>query len=294
MDEKIKELIKIKRPNLSKNSVQTYGSIIKTVFNKAFNDEEFDEKKLNEVKKILEALKDINPRTRKTMLSALVVMTDNKAYKDIMLKDIDTYNKEEDKQVKNEKQEENWVDNKEIDDLLTLLEKEAKYTYKKSNPTASDYQQVQNYIILCLMGGKYIPPRRSKDYVDFKIKNIDKEKDNYIDKNKFVFNSYKTAKYYGKQEIEIPKALKPIITKWIKYNPTDYLLFDTKMKQLSNVKLNQRLNKLFDKKASVNALRHTYLSEKYGHSIDERNEMKKDFEAMGSSDIQEKNYIKKA
>ena len=43
-------------------------------------------------------------------------------------------------------------------------------------------------------------------YID-KIKNIDKSKDNYMNKNKLVFNSYKTAKTYGQQELEIPEAL---------------------------------------------------------------------------------------
>ena len=42
------------------------------------------------------------------------------------------------------------------------------------------------------MGGIYIPPRRSLDYVCFKIKNINRDEDNYLDKNEFVFNKYKT------------------------------------------------------------------------------------------------------
>ena len=157
-----------------------------------------------------------------------------------------------------------------------------------------DYQTIQNYIILCLLGGVYIPPRRSKDYVDFKIKNIDKSKDNYLIKNKLVFNSYKTAKTYGQQEIIVPPELLKILRKWIKCNPTDYLLFDSNKHQLSNVKLNQRLNKLFDhKKVSTNALRHTFLSEKYQSTIKANNDMAKDMKDMGSSTIQERVYIKK-
>ena len=84
------------------------------------------------------------------------------------------------------------------------------------------------------------------------------------------------------------------MNKWIKINHTDYLLFDTNDNALSNVKLNQRLNKLFDhKKVGVNQLRHTYLSDKYQSSIDTNNEMANDLKNMGSSMIQEKIYIKK-
>ena len=50
---------------------------------------------------------------------------------------------------------------------------------------------------------------------------------------------------------------KKIVTKWITIYPTDYLFFDTFFQPLSSVKLNQRLNKLYDNKwISVNALRH--------------------------------------
>jgi hypothetical protein len=60
------------------------------------------------------------------------------------------------------------------------------------------------------------------------------------------------------------------------------------------VKLNQRLNKLFDhKKVGVNQLRHTFLSDKYQSTIQANNDMAKDMKDMGSSTIQEKIYIKK-
>jgi len=49
-----------------------------------------------------------------------------------------------------------------------------------------------------LLGGLFIPPRRTKDMVDFKIKNnIDKTKDNYIDNMVRV----RTAKFYGEQKV---------------------------------------------------------------------------------------------
>jgi hypothetical protein len=72
-----------------------------------------------------------------------------------------------------------------------------------------------------------IPPRRSKDYTELKLVNVDKSKDNYMDtikrKNIFVFNAYKNAGKLGTQTVEIPLALKTIITKFIPKNNSEYL-----------------------------------------------------------------------
>jgi len=292
--ETIKNKIVEVRPHLSKQSISTYTSILKNLYSKVFKSDEVDISKFNETKKILDFLKTLEPNKRKTILSALVILTDKKEYRTQMLEDIQQYNEDQHKQEKSEKQNESWVEGEEIKKLIDAIGKEVKLIYKKENPSISDLQTVQNYIILCLLGGVYIPPRRSKDYVDFKIKNIDKSKDNYMNKNKLIFNSYKTSKTYGQQEIEIPIELQKILKKWIKINPTDYLLFDSNKNQLSNVKLNQRLNKLFgDKKVGVNQLRHTFLSDKYQESIKTNNEMADDLNKMGSSMIQEKIYIKK-
>lgn len=292
------EIIKNKiievRPHLSKQSVSTYTSILKNLYSKVFNSSEIDLTKFNDFKKILDFLKTLEPNKRKTVLSALVILTDKKEYRSQMLEDIQQYNEDQHKQEKTEKQNESWVDGDEIRSLINNMEKEVKLLYKKENLTMSDLQTIQNYIILCLLGGSYIPPRRSKDYVDFKINDIDKVKNNYMNKNTLVFNSYKTAKTYGQQIIEIPNELTKILKKWVKVNPTDYLLFDSNKNQLSNVKLNQRLNKLFGhKKVGVNQLRHTFLSDKYQESIKTNNEMANDLNKMGSSMVQEKIYIKK-
>ena len=115
-----------------------------------------------------------------------------------------------------------------------------------------------------------------------------------MEKNKFIFNSYKTAKTYGKQEVDIPVKLKNIIAKWIKINPTEYLFFDANMNKLSAVKLNQRLNKIFNgKKVGVNQLRHTYLTDKFADTIKKEKAIADTMEDMGSSKEMLKTYVKK-
>ena len=290
LKEKLKEL----RPSLSVQSINTYSSILKNLHIKVFGDDNIKLSNFGKTNDILKFLKSIPPNKRKTILSALVIITDISDYRNQMLEDIEEYNKDQHTQEKNDKQNESWVDGDEVKLIYNRLAKDAKLLMKKEQPTMHDIQVIQNYIILSLLGGIYIPPRRSKDYVEFKIHDIDRSKDNYMTNNEFVFNNYKTAKTYGQQKVTIPKELKNIITKWIKLNPTDYLLFDSNKNRLSNVKLNQRLNKLFDyKKVGVNQLRHTYLSDKYQSSIDTNNEMANDLKNMGSSMIQEKVYIKR-
>ena len=151
-----------------------------------------------------------------------------------------------------------------------------------------------NYIILCLLGGIFIAPRRSLDYTEFKIKSINKDDDNYLDKNELVFNKYKTAKFYAEQRVNCPKELKSILTKWIKINDSNYLLYDSNGGKLTSVKLNQRLNKIFGKKASVNLLRHSYLTDKFGDEIERKSTMANVAEDMGTSSAQViGTYIKK-
>ena len=295
MNEELVKLLKEKRPNISKSSLKTYESILRNLYEKVFPDGKFyDFDKFDkEDEKVLKFLNELPSNKRKTILSALVVITNNKSYRELMMDDIKEYNKEQAKQEKSKTQEENWVEKDDINKLYDILKNNAMLLYKKKNITNTDLQDIQNYIILSLFNGNYIPPRRSKDYTNFKIKNVDMEKDNYIKNNKMIFNSYKTAKTYGKQEIDIPIELNKILKKWIKINPTDFLLFDSSLNQLSNVKLNQRLNKLFGKKVGVNQMRKSYLSDKYSDLIDIKKEMADDFKKMGSSSGQENIYIKK-
>ena len=292
MTEQIKELIVANKPNISKSSITTYLSILKNLHIKVFGDN-IDVDNFKKADKVLTFLKDVEPSKRKTVLSALVVITDNKKYRDQMLKDIEEYKTNESTQMKNGKQSESWVDTETIDDIFNKLESNAKLIYKKKSYTSYDLQEIQLFIILCVLSGKFIPPRRSKDYVDFKIKDIDPEVDNYLYKKTMVFNSYKTAKTYQRQELPVPPELMKILNKWIKINPTEYLFFDSNLKKLSNVKLTQRLNKIFGKKASVNQMRHTYLSNKYQKTIELNKEMEEDMAKMGTSKAQEKIYIKK-
>jgi hypothetical protein len=257
--------IKSNRPKLSNGSITTYTSILSNLYKKIKGiNTPLDLDFFNDYDTIIDFLKDVPPKNRKTILSSLVIVTEKndngvvKKYRDLMMNDGDIARKEDEKQQKTEKQQNNWMSYENIEKVYKGVQKEVSPLMKKENPTMDDLQRIQNYIILSLY--ILIPPRRLLDYTEFKIKNIDKEKDNYMDKNNFIFNRYKTAKFYGSQKIEIPPKMRTILKKWISLNPTEYLLFDNHQKQLNPSKLNQRLNKIFGKKLSVNMLRHITVS----------------------------------
>ena len=294
----LSEHIKQCRPSLSDSSVKTYNSILKSLYLKIFGDGEIDFDNFEKSGKILDFLKEQEPNKRKTLMSALVVICkDPKPYRTQMLDDIKETAIQTAKQEKTPEQEEHHISQDALQAKFSELGMEAAHIYKKKVLTMADLQKIQDFIILALF--HLIPPRRAQDYTEFKIKNVDKEKDNYFDErvNDFVFTKYKTSKFYGSQIVPISKDLKLIIKKWIKANTntSDYLLFDTNGSKLTTVKLNQRLNRIFgsDKGCSVNNLRHSFLSDKYQDSIQMKKDMAADLEAMGSSLAQSSVYIQK-
>jgi len=298
MDE-IKKQLKENRPKISDSSIRTYSSIVSNLYRYMHDDLhkslegclDFFEKNN---KKVLEYLKDKEGSKRKTTLAALVVLTLHKPdvsehYRKTMLDDIHTYNDKEKDQEKTETQKKNWISQEELKKIYDELAKDTKTLLTKEKLTPTEFQRLQHYVILSLYTLQ--PPRRLMDYTEMKLNEIDKEKDNYIDKKNFVFNIYKTSKFSGREEVTINPKLKYIMDKWKKINPHEYLLVGTNNKKLSSSQLQQRLNTILGRQASVNILRHSFLSDKY-KDIDIR-DMEKTATAMGHSKEQAILYAKK-
>jgi hypothetical protein len=163
----LKSFIHSKRPSLSESSLTTYNSILINLYKRVFGDGDIDTAKFSETEKILKFLRDLPPNRRKTILSSLVVICpEHKEYREIMMADIKKYSNEIAKQEKTPTQRENWVDAPEIKDVLATYKKHADLLYKKHSLTETDLQEIQKYVLLCLLSGVYIPVRRSKDFCD--------------------------------------------------------------------------------------------------------------------------------
>lgn len=290
------EALKEKRPHLSVNSLKTYNSCLRTIYKNCFpSDKEAEPSKFStEHKKVNEYVNSKPFNVRKTILASLVcIAPDIKDYKENMLSDIKEYKEEIDKQEESETQKENNISHDEIRTVMGELKRQADAIYKRKYINNDDLQKLQDYILVCLLGGFYIVPRRALDYTEMKIRNVGAE-DNKIEKAKLVFHKFKTAKFYGKQEIDMPIQLKNILTKYISVIPeqTEYLLFNVNGAKLNSVSLNQRLNKIFNGKISINALRHAYLTDKYASTMKEQKKMDEELAEMGSSSAQAKTYVK--
>lgn len=293
--EEIIKLVKKNRPHLSDSSIKTYKSILKNIYDRCYDDKEYHMKNFDNDKCVLSKLEDIPYNKRKTVLAALSVLTDNKNYNKVMMDDIHTYKENEMKQEKTEQQKEGMIPIEDIKKIFNDLEHNAKQVLKKNNLTFTDINSIMKWILLALTGGIFQAPRRSVDFGNMKWKNYDTEKDNYVDvkNSKFVFQNYKTAKTYGKQETDISKPVKSILNKWFKVIPDkcDYILFDNKYQPLTSPQITHRLNEIFGKKISTSMLRHIYLTDKFSNVNLE--DLQKTASEMGNSPLQALMYVKK-
>lgn len=298
--EDFKKFIKSQRPKLSENSIRTYSSMLGNLYMQIEGKKEVDKDITHfffkNVKKVITTLKDLNVNRRKTLLAGLVVLCDGEdekaceQYRKEMLDVANNYKKNEQDQKMTETQRENWVTQDDVKKLYAQLDKECRPYLSREKLSLGELNRLQNFIILSL----YVlqAPRRLQDYTEFKLRNIDEEKDNYISKNKLIFNTYKTAKKYGREEVDLNPKLKFILNKWKNLNDSDYLLVGVTGKKFSQSQLQQRLASIFGKPVSVNILRHSYLTEKY-KDIPLLTEMTNTAKEMGHSVQQALEYVKK-
>ena len=192
---------------------------------------------------------------------------------------------------KSDKQKLNWITQSEVNTIWEKLGLEAEPLLKKRTLDPTQSKLLQSYIILSLFVLQ--PPRRSLDYTQMIVvpsydENMDKAF-NYFDlKNKmFHFCNYKTAGTYKTQNVPVSGKLYTLLKKYRKSG----LLLQNNDKALTSPDITRVLNKIFDKKVSVNMLRNIFFSSKYS---DESKELSDDAKATGTSVSNAMNtYIKK-
>jgi hypothetical protein len=296
----LEKTIKDNRPNVSLSSVKTYLSNIRSL-SKAIDKPLANAADIIQHEEaIFKHLLEQKLNVRKTKLSAFIVALDkgkdkNDAATDKVLskfrkqitEDGAKNDERENKQELTETQKENFIPWSEVLKVYNNLKTEAEPLFKLDRLTLGQFKKLQNYILLSLY--VLIPPRRSLDYADFKIRNANAAEDNYMTvKGKkrvatFVFNKYKNSTRLGPQSVEIPKNMKVLINKWVEKNPYDWLIVNGKGNHITQSKINEMLNDIFGKRIGSSMLRHIYLTNKYG-SVDLA-EMKETTEAMGSANI---------
>ena len=240
--------------------------------------------------KILDYLDKKNDQTKKTTLAALYILTGLKEYQTVMNSIMKKVNDIYKDQKMNSKQEENWISIDEIRTKYDDLHLEAISMLNKKKILNENV--MMEFLLMSFLSGILIPPRRSLDFSELKIRNYDVKTDNYYKSGKFYFNRYKTSKTYGLQIVDLPKELNTILKKWIKINNKDFMIYSSNGKQLSCPQITRILNKIFGKRISTSMLRHIYLTNVY-KDVPKINQMQDLANEMGHSVSTALEYIKR-
>lgn len=203
-----------------------------------------------------------------------------------------------------ESQSKNWLKWDDIKNKLNELKEKVNNFVNNKLINETQYNTLLSYLILSLYF--YLPPRRNMDYQLMNVVKLFNEKlsddVNYLsyDDNKFVFNVYKTAKSKGRKEKVFNNELKEVINMYLKHHPiikgkvkkdtnTRFLVYFNGGELGSVNSITRILNKIFDKNIGSSMIRHIYLSNKYGETMEE---MKEDADDMGHTTGMQKEYIK--
>jgi hypothetical protein len=209
-----------------------------------------------------------------------------------------------DPHAKTEKQEKAWLSWEDIGKVRTDLAAEVAKFKAVRALTAEQYETLLQSVLVSLY--TLVAPRRNLDYEAMcivpKVTDDSPADKNYLDfgAKKFVFNRYKTARKYGKQEEDIPEELWDVLSTYFKFHP----LMKKKLPKSACIKflvkadgspLNpangivRLLNKAFGRRIGASMLRHVFLTNKYGSTL---KEMEEDAAAMGHSVTQQRDYVK--
>ena len=270
--EEIEETLKSNREKLTDSSRKTYTSLLLNLWKKLKPDKEnlsfFTEKK-----PIIEYINGLEKlQSQKTLLSALYILTHEEDYRTLMLAKCKLVNDQYKEQKISADRKEHYISFDQIKE---------KYLALKNGLKNADADHIVDFLIVALMSGVLIPPRRN-EWCDVKIRHFDKDKDNFLDKNTVTFHTYKTESKYGVQVVKVPRELHAILKKWIGMNQTDYLLYNSNTKKkLSSSDLTKRIHRIFqNSKIGCDMFRSIYLSHIY-KDVPKLNELQSIADSMG-------------
>jgi hypothetical protein len=286
MKDDLCKVIKERRPNVSENTIKTYCSTLSSLYRKLDGDNgiKFFESNKKDILKHIDGL--TSNQSKKTTLSALYIITEDKDYHAKMLH----YANEVNNSYKEQK-----TDPDRLKNLPTLDQLKEKYNIYKSNlkknPTIENWI---DYLIVALTSTALMPPRRN-EWAMMKVSNINKVTDNYLTNKEFVFNKFKTAKYKTEDEkkMEIPDELNKMIKKFKKVSDNEYLIYNpSNGKPFSSSAFTKKLNKIYGENVGIDSIRSVYLTDLY-KGIPKLKELEEIADNMGNTiNSQLKYYVK--
>ena len=189
-----------------------------------------------------------------------------------------------------------------MDKILKIWDDLRKEFEAATDITAKVWERYTAYVLLCLY--TMISPRRNRDYSEMMIVSkadqaTDTTKNYYIrDTNELIFRNYKTSSTYGEQRVAVPDNLAKVLTEYIANymlviptatEPMPLLIhFDGEPISSTNG-ITRILNRSVGKGIGSSALRHIFLSDKFGDTLKEMKQVAAD---MAHDLSTQKDYIK--
>jgi hypothetical protein len=273
----MEKVLKENRPELKVSSIKNYVSNLKSLYRNVFGDDRYILENFNQTRPILEFVRQKPIASQHSSLSYLFVLTGNPIYQQEM-KSVKVLVNDQ-VNAREPVDEEHTTSDVEIKKIFKQLKKRSDAIYKQGDFTKDTLLELQNTILVALMGNLYIPPRRSMDYVEMLLH--DKKDDhNYIDGNELVFNVYKTAKHYGQQRVKMPPPLKQLIDDYKRVSPYQYLFTGTFGKKLHSI--TPRLTEIFGHAVGVNSMRRSS-TQQFEKFVTQQPIVKEHMSQMGSS-----------
>lgn len=265
--EELAKLIKERRPKISDSSIRTYTSLLLNL-NKKVNDNKdnylsvFNKKSKEVIEYINENIE--SSQSKKTILSALFIITGLQDYRESMLEHATAVN--------NHYKENKIAPHREEQKNVKVEDLQAKYDEYKirldKNPTIENYI---DYFVVAFTSTKIMNPRRNLDVISIKLRNVNKTTDNYIDaKNNFIFNKFKTAKFNPdpnslERKLPVPKEMLKYINRFKKINDkSDYLLFHERNgSPFSSSYFSKKLQSIYGEGITIDVIRSIFVSNLY-------------------------------
>ena len=283
----IKEKINTSR-TITNKTLDSYLLMINNLHKKRFNKNVESVDFLLDYQKTIDSMSDLKESSKKTYLSAVVVVLDSlederfikvlQEYRNLMNKYIDNYNIELTKQIKTVTQKENWLSIIQLRKVIPFYYKQLVFhkIFKKKTLSKNERSLLQYWLIANLYIGDSNQPPIRLEYGEMKIIQLvdynklteSQQKHNFLiidkDNKYFSLGDYKTGHTYGIKTIPITNKINKILTKYLKNHTSDYLLLNTRGNPMTSNGLIRLIKETFtptEKHVTVNLLRHIYISE---------------------------------
>lgn len=266
--------------------------VIKSLFTTHLQTSQFNFETLKNSRLILKSIKDRIPTAQKSILSAvskcfhMYLLTTPDEYIQHMKNMTDEIESEMKKRIFNQKEEDNFVSNIEIQNVVQK--------YKDS----TDLQGMQKYLMILLY--TEMEPLRL-DYIDMIVSwssNVS-DTENYINLNTghIFLRKYKTSKVYGEKIIKLPNHIHDYVKKIVEFRKStgicsDYLFINpSNYSPMIKSTFVKYFNSIFGKSISVNILRKRWVSTHIDAAEVEKQEQMAE-KMCHSSSVQKGVYLK--